>query len=401
MIRVALFLLAGCARTGAPEAAARPDEADRALDPIEAWLVDAAPADAPMRLVTDETEAGRALLHTPSRPVDPADPRVARLVERMRATLAREKGVGIAAPQVGVLRRVVLVQRLDREGEPVEAWLNPAITFLSEETEDGWEGCLSVPEGRGRVRRARSIRVAGDPEGGGPRVEEAVEGWTARIFQHEIDHLDGVLFTDRLLGARLVAPEAYAALRAAWKLLDGFAPEEPPATAAPDGARPAADPPFTPAALRRATRPGRRLSWQLLGPDGPVGARVLVFTDAAEDAAVVDAVEVDADGLAVAGPVRTLVPWGDLAADLAGGRLPGLPPPPGDWGVPAESAGWADTPAGAFDARVATAEDPATGATWTRWTARDLPGPPVAEELRRDGLLAWRAELVEQLPGGD
>lgn len=106
-------------------------------------------------------------------------------------------GVGLAAPQVGVKRRLIVVQRLDKEGEPFEVYINPMIVSSSEECESGLEGCLSVPGRWGIVERAESIKISYQEPKNYKTIIETVEGFTAVIFQHEIDHLDGILYTDR------------------------------------------------------------------------------------------------------------------------------------------------------------------------------------------------------------
>ncbi|MBQ4126537.1 MAG: peptide deformylase [Alistipes sp.] len=121
------------------------------------------------------------------------------LCRRMLATVQDplNEGVGIAAPQVGLLRRLVAVQRFDKEGEPFEFFVNPEIVELGDDAELGGEGCLSVPEIRGEVRRAKSLVLRYRDAAFEERTER-VEGFTAVIFQHEIDHLDGVLFIDKM-----------------------------------------------------------------------------------------------------------------------------------------------------------------------------------------------------------
>lgn len=172
-----------------------------------------AAADQRMQMVKNDVAAGDVFLRARSLPVRPGDPVVGHLIARMRATLKDEGGVGIAAPQVGVSRRVVLVQRLDLQPEnPVRAYVNPEILEYSEETVVDWEGCLSIPAGFGRVRRAESIMVAYDAENGA-RTTESVSGFTARIFQHEIDHLDGILFIDRKEPGELMPEKEYREMR--------------------------------------------------------------------------------------------------------------------------------------------------------------------------------------------
>jgi peptide deformylase len=139
-----------------------------------------------------------AILRERAREVDPgAD--LAELERRMRASLEAAGGVGLAAPQVGVGVRAILVTLDARSENPRTIWcVNPRIERRSAELQDDVEGCLSVPDVCGLVRRNRDLVVRASDG----RAEAALEltGFDARIFQHEIDHLDGVLFTDRLLG---------------------------------------------------------------------------------------------------------------------------------------------------------------------------------------------------------
>lgn len=109
-----------------------------------------------------------------------------------------DRGVGIAAPQVGINRRLVIVQRFDKEGEPFEVYPNLSIISYSEEKELGPEGCLSVDDARGDVLRSKEVVISYFNQELRSVVEEKISGFTAVIFQHEYDHLDGVLFIDRL-----------------------------------------------------------------------------------------------------------------------------------------------------------------------------------------------------------
>lgn len=119
------------------------------------------------------------------------------LRRRMLSTVQNpeNEGVGIAAPQVGILRRMVAVQRFDKKGEPFEFYINPEILEYMGETRAGGEGCLSVPEIYGDIERWQSIRLRYRDEQFN-ECEEVIEGFTAVIFQHELDHLDGKLFID-------------------------------------------------------------------------------------------------------------------------------------------------------------------------------------------------------------
>ena len=127
-------------------------------------------------------------------------PEFALLAERMLATVTspEQDGVGIPGPQVGVLRRVVAVQRFDKDGEPFEVYPNIRITAMRGEFEPGPEGCLSVPGRRGQVLRSRDIDISYTSPLSMQDTTERVQGFTAVIFQHECDHLDGILYIDKL-----------------------------------------------------------------------------------------------------------------------------------------------------------------------------------------------------------
>ena len=120
------------------------------------------------------------------------------LRRRMLATVQdpQNSGVGIAAPQVGILRRMIAVQRFDKPGAPFEFYLNPEIVESSAETAPGREGCLSIPGLAGTVVRAQRIVLRYRDERFAEKTE-TIDGFTAVIFQHETDHLDGILYTDR------------------------------------------------------------------------------------------------------------------------------------------------------------------------------------------------------------
>ena len=122
------------------------------------------------------------------------------LIDNMVETMRQAPGVGLAAPQVNSLTRVIVVEFGDEEDEDAPKKLftvvNPEIVRASTETEMGVEGCLSIPDFIGEVERANAVTIKGQNRRGQP-VRIKAEGWLARIFQHEIDHLEGVLFTDR------------------------------------------------------------------------------------------------------------------------------------------------------------------------------------------------------------
>ena len=137
-------------------------------------------------------------LYKKCRPVTEFNPRLHQLLDDMRETLMNANGVGLAAPQVGVLRRAVLVIETnvaEGENEYVIELINPEILETSGE-QDGAEGCLSVPGEYGLVKRPMNVKVrAQDRNGNWFEVEGT--GLTARCFCHEIDHLDGIVFTSK------------------------------------------------------------------------------------------------------------------------------------------------------------------------------------------------------------
>ncbi len=158
---------------------------------------------------------GHPVLRARARAIDPAvitSSRVQQLIDDMFETMHEYQGVGLAAPQVHESVRLFVAgfapgpddededegeERTRVPGVPMMALINPEITPLSQETVEDWEGCLSIPDIRGRVPRARQILVRAYDRRG-KRLEMTASGFTARVIQHETDHLDGVLFFDRM-----------------------------------------------------------------------------------------------------------------------------------------------------------------------------------------------------------
>lgn len=129
--------------------------------------------------------------------IDPLDKNTAVLVSRMKESLrSTDGGVGIAAPQVGINRKVIWVQRFDKPGEPLEYFINPVITWKSEIQNLGPEGDLSIPDFRDQFYRSMVIQLE-YVDLKAQKYSEIVEGFTAVIFQHEIDHLSGILIIDK------------------------------------------------------------------------------------------------------------------------------------------------------------------------------------------------------------
>jgi peptide deformylase len=131
-------------------------------------------------------------------------PQMRQLIDDMVETMRAAPGVGLAAPQVGVSQRIIVVEFAPEPQEGQEnqkppllyTLVNPEIVRRSKETEFGHEACLSIPGYFGEVQRAQKITVQGLNRQG-QRVRVKAQGWLARIFQHEIDHLDGILYIDR------------------------------------------------------------------------------------------------------------------------------------------------------------------------------------------------------------
>ena len=139
-----------------------------------------------------------------SKPVEAfGTPLLRGLIADMRDTMAHLNGAGLAAPQIGVLLRVVIFgvkhnpRYPDAEDVPDTVLVNPVITPLGDEIEEAWEGCLSVPGMRGVVPRFARLRYRGFDESG-VVIDRTVEGFHARVVQHECDHLDGILYPMRM-----------------------------------------------------------------------------------------------------------------------------------------------------------------------------------------------------------
>ncbi len=149
-------------------------------------------------------------------------PELHALIQDMQDTMAKMNGAGISAPQIGVSLRVVIFgvghnpRYPDAEQVPYTVLVNPVLKPLSDEMEEGWEGCLSVPGMRGVVPRFRRLHYTGFDQFGNP-IDRLVSGFHARVVQHECDHLDGILYPMRIRDLRqfgytdVLFPGAYIA----------------------------------------------------------------------------------------------------------------------------------------------------------------------------------------------
>ena len=154
---------------------------------------------------------GHPVLRSPARPLHPSEirtPKIQQLIDDMFETMKEYQGVGLAAPQVHEGLRIFVAgfgdttdetdgDEPEEEDVPLMALINPEIEVVGRETVEDWEGCLSIPDIRGKVPRARQISVRAFNRQG-KKIEIAASGFTARVIQHETDHLDGVLFFDRM-----------------------------------------------------------------------------------------------------------------------------------------------------------------------------------------------------------
>jgi len=150
---------------------------------------------------------GEPLLREVARPVQHFDEALRTLIADMDETMRANHGAGIAAPQVGVGVRAVIFELNENpryphiKPVPYTVLVNPVLTALTEEQDEGWEGCLSVPGMRGLVPRFTRLRYQGFDAQGTP-IDRTVEGFHARVVQHEVDHLDGILFPQRVRDLR-------------------------------------------------------------------------------------------------------------------------------------------------------------------------------------------------------
>ena len=159
-----------------------------------------------MMTVLDIVTLPNKILRKRTQPITQYDAQLQQLIDDMIDTMRDAPGVGLAAPQIGQSIKLTVIETLpeiDEDGNVIEdsrdlyVITNPEIVWTSRKTVDGIEGCLSIPGYLGEVERHESIRVRAQDRYG-KKIKLRLNGWTARIFQHEIDHLNGVLYIDRL-----------------------------------------------------------------------------------------------------------------------------------------------------------------------------------------------------------
>ncbi len=149
-----------------------------------------------------------SILLEQAKDVDPSDPTVQHVARRMVEIMFEHQGVGLAAPQIGLPWRLFVTRNPDSEDEAI-AWINPSLKVINEDIEIDEEGCLSLPDIRGDIRRPVGITIRGFDIEGNP-AEMSSDTFMARVWQHENDHLDGILIIhkmtamDRLVNRKLI-----------------------------------------------------------------------------------------------------------------------------------------------------------------------------------------------------
>ena len=154
--------------------------------------------------VREVLRMGHPVLREKAKPVEAfGTPELRALLEDMKETMAAKNGAGLAAPQIGVSQRIVIFgvdhnpRYPDAEEVPFTVLVNPKLVMLTREVDEDWEGCLSVPGMRGVVPRYTKLRYSGFDIEGNP-IERVADGFHARVVQHECDHLDGILYPQRM-----------------------------------------------------------------------------------------------------------------------------------------------------------------------------------------------------------
>jgi peptide deformylase len=149
---------------------------------------------------------GHPVLRKVAQPVPPheiASPEIQRFIDDMVETMREYNGVGLAATQVHTQKQIAVIEVLDNPrypdapDVPLTVVINPQVTFLTEETEEGWEGCLSIPDMRGMVPRYTALRLKAYDRTGAT-IDVMAKDFFARVIQHETDHLNGLVYLDRM-----------------------------------------------------------------------------------------------------------------------------------------------------------------------------------------------------------
>jgi peptide deformylase len=167
-----------------------------------------------MTTISEIAQLGAKVLRESAQPVDDVHSvEIRRIIETMRTTLAATQGVGLAAPQISELKRIIIVASRPTARYPSAPMMEPTVMInpffqaVSNEQEKGWEGCLSIPGIRALVPRYKAIMIQYTDEEGAYN-EARLEGFVARIFQHEADHLEGKVYLDRVVDSKDIISES-------------------------------------------------------------------------------------------------------------------------------------------------------------------------------------------------
>ncbi len=196
---ILLIFIVGCSGS---KSVVRQSEAGKSFTSEQASYILQADSQIPMRVFITTNHSDSILLREKSSDVvaDAGDPVLQHLINRIYSTVrdSASRGVGIAAPQVGILKNIIWVQRFDKDDKPFEVYLNPKILQYSTLKQECREGCLSIPN-RSDTLQTRSYAILVEYQKlDNTRHVEMIEDFTAVIFQHEIDHLNGILYIDRI-----------------------------------------------------------------------------------------------------------------------------------------------------------------------------------------------------------
>ena len=196
---VAILAMSSC---GGLKTAVSSSEKASPFSASEKALILESPAEVPMRVLLTTNLEDSLILRQQSQDVIPNknDEVLTRLISRLYSTVkdSASLGVGIAAPQVGILKNVIWVQRFDKEGHPFEVYLNPKILKYTEKKQARREGCLSIPDRSDTLHsRSYAILISYQTVNGEIQIE-MIENFTAIIFQDEVDHLNGILYIDHI-----------------------------------------------------------------------------------------------------------------------------------------------------------------------------------------------------------
>lgn len=199
LVFLVIVIISGC--SGLKQSVQKSEKVAQFSDYQKSLILEAS-SETPMRVLQTTNREDSLLLRQKSHDISPEvnNELLARIVSRLYSTVtdSASMGVGIAAPQVGILKNIIWVQRFDKEGFPFEVYLNPTILQYSEMKQTKREGCLSIPDRSDTLHSRSYVVLIQYQKLNGDQKIEMIEDFTAIIFQHEIDHLNGILYIDHI-----------------------------------------------------------------------------------------------------------------------------------------------------------------------------------------------------------